>query len=131
MSFHRRELSRLQHPYPLSHRNRSDRRADGKNRPRPNDPNIAHERRACLYVHQVLAQTQRIPEDLVNNLLHSSEERLARVLLSLANLGRSGEAEPVPRLSQQDLANMIGVTRQRVNVLLKRLRNQPRRRTDA
>jgi CRP-like cAMP-binding protein len=58
--------------------------------------------------------------------LNSAERRLARVLLSLNRLGHSGEGGLVPRLSQQDLADMIGVTRQHVNVLMKRIRNQSR-----
>ncbi len=62
----------------------------------------------------------RVQENFANSLLYSSEERLARVLSSIAKLHK--DAQAWPKVTQQELANMIGVTRQRVNVLLKRFR---------
>jgi len=58
--------------------------------------------------------------NLGDNLLYSSEERLARALLWIAELYEQPERRPFPKLSQQDLANMIGTTRQRVNFFLRR-----------
>jgi CRP/FNR family transcriptional regulator, cyclic AMP receptor protein len=82
------------------------------------------------FISHLLKRNQQIQEDLVNNLLSSSEERLAQVLSSLNRSARSG-GKLVPRLSQQDLANMVGITRQRTNVLIKRLRKQVRRPADS
>ena len=62
----------------------------------------------------------RAQENFANNLLYSSEERLARALSSIAQSHQ--DAQPWSKVTQQELANMIGVTRQRVNVLLKRFR---------
>jgi CRP/FNR family transcriptional regulator, cyclic AMP receptor protein len=62
----------------------------------------------------------RAQQNLANNLLYSSEERLARALSSIAQSHQ--DAQPWPKVTQQELANMIGVTRQRVTVLLKRFR---------
>jgi CRP-like cAMP-binding protein len=62
----------------------------------------------------------RAQENFANNLLYSSEERLARVLSSIAKSHK--DAQAWPKVTQQELANVIGVTRQRVNVLLKRFR---------
>ena len=61
-----------------------------------------------------------ISGNLGDNLLYSSEERLARALLWIAKLYEHPERQPYPKLRQQDLANMIGITRQRVNFFLKR-----------
>jgi CRP/FNR family cyclic AMP-dependent transcriptional regulator len=75
---------------------------------------------ACYgFLTHILRCNARIQDDLVNNLLDSSEERLARALVLLA---RSGKVEPSARISQQTLAEMIGTTRQRVNVLMQRFR---------
>lgn len=62
-----------------------------------------------------------LTENMADQLLYSGEQRLARILLSIAQLGIDEEAKLLPRVSQQDLANMIGITRQRVNVLMKHL----------
>jgi CRP/FNR family cyclic AMP-dependent transcriptional regulator len=75
---------------------------------------------ACYgFLTHILRCNARIQDDLVNNLLDSSEERLARALVLLA---RSSKVEPSARISQQTLAEMIGTTRQRVNVLMQRFR---------
>jgi CRP/FNR family transcriptional regulator, cyclic AMP receptor protein len=59
-------------------------------------------------------------DDLANTLLYSSERRLARALLAMSRLSQQEDDHRIPRVSQQDLANMVGITRQRVNVLIKR-----------
>jgi len=71
----------------------------------------------------LLSRITRAEEDLVDQLFNSSEKRLARVLLLLANVGKEGRAEPViPRISQETLAEMIGTTRPRVNFFLNKFR---------
>jgi CRP/FNR family transcriptional regulator, cyclic AMP receptor protein len=76
-----------------------------------------------LFMSYLLGRTMRIEEDLVDQLLNSSEKRLARVLLSLAGLGKGGKAEAViPRISQETLAEMVGTTRPRVNFFLNKFR---------
>ena len=67
------------------------------------------------------AETQ---EELANRLVDSSRENLARVILSIAQGKENGEDESFPRVSQQTIAEMIGVTRQRVNVLMKAFKGQ-------
>src|SRR3989442_1489432 len=64
----------------------------------------------------LLARTIRVEEDLVDQLFNSSEKRLARALLLLANFGKDGKQEPViAQVSQETLADMIGTTRSRVS----------------
>ena len=75
------------------------------------------------FVTYLLARTNRIQADLVDQLFNSSEKRLARALLLLANVGKEGELETlVPQISQETLAAMIGSTRPRVNFFLNRFR---------
>ena len=74
------------------------------------------------FITALLERNRIIQEHLVSGLLSSGTERLAQVLSSLNRLGQSDDREPLPHLSQQDLANMVGITRQRANVLIKRLR---------
>ena len=65
----------------------------------------------------------RIEEDLVDQLFNSSEKRLARLLLLLANFGKEEQAPVViPRMSQETLAEMIGTTRSRVSFFMNRFR---------
>jgi CRP-like cAMP-binding protein len=71
------------------------------------------------FVTYLLGRNTRIQQELVNNLMDSSEERLARVLVSLA---QPGKFDVPAKVTQQTLAEMIGATRQRVNVLMKRFR---------
>jgi CRP/FNR family transcriptional regulator, cyclic AMP receptor protein len=60
---------------------------------------------------------------LVDQLFNSSEKRLARVLLLMANFGKEGKPEPVvPKLNQETLAEMIGTTRPRVSVFMNKFR---------
>ena len=71
----------------------------------------------------LLARTVRVEEDLVDQLFNSSEKRLARALLLLANFGKEGKQEPViAKVSQETLADMIGTTRSRVSHFMNRFR---------
>lgn len=63
-----------------------------------------------------------LKDELADNLIYNSEQRLARALLSIAHANTSEDYRRVPHLSQQDFANMIGTTRQRVNALMQRFR---------
>src|ERR1700680_4586335 len=65
----------------------------------------------------------RVQEDLVDQLLNSTEKRLARLLLILANYGKEDRPEPiVPRISQETLAEMIGTSRNHVNFCMTKFR---------
>jgi CRP/FNR family transcriptional regulator, cyclic AMP receptor protein len=78
---------------------------------------------STLFIAFLLARTNRIQSDLVDQLFNSSEKRLARMLLLLANFGKEGVPETlVPQISQETLAAMIGCTRSRVNFFLNRFR---------
>jgi CRP-like cAMP-binding protein len=81
---------------------------------------------AYAFITYLVARNQHIEQDLADSLLNSAKGRLVRVLSSLERSDKSDQAGPVPRVSQQDLANMIGVSRQRVNVLLHQLRKSSR-----
>jgi CRP-like cAMP-binding protein len=71
----------------------------------------------------LLSRNIRIEEDLVDQLFNSSEKRLARVLLLLANFGKEGKPEPVvPKISQETLAEIVGTTRSRVSFFMNRFR---------
>jgi CRP-like cAMP-binding protein len=75
-----------------------------------------------LFLRYLLSRNIRIEEDLVDQLFNSSEKRLARVLLLLANFGKEGKAEPVPKISQETLAEIVGTTRSRVSFFMNRFR---------
>ena len=84
-----------------------------------------HERPAFseLFLRHVLSRNIRIEEDLVDQLFNSSEKRLARVLLLMANFGKEGAPEPViPMISQETLAEIVGTTRSRVSFFMNRFR---------
>ena len=71
----------------------------------------------------LLKRTIRAEADLVDQLFNSSEKRLARVLLLLANFGKEGAPEPMlAKISQQTLADMIGTTRSRVSFFMNKFR---------
>jgi CRP/FNR family cyclic AMP-dependent transcriptional regulator len=71
----------------------------------------------------LLGRTIRVEADLVDQLFNSSEKRLARVLLLLANFGKEGKPEPIiAKISQETLAEMIGTTRSRVSFFMNRFR---------
>jgi CRP/FNR family cyclic AMP-dependent transcriptional regulator len=75
------------------------------------------------FLHYLLSRNIRIEEDLVDQLFNSSEKRLARVLLLLANFGKPGKAERVmTKMSQEMLAEIIGTTRARVNFFMNKFR---------
>jgi len=77
-----------------------------------------------MFLTHLLARNIRTQEDLVDQLFNSSEKRLARVLLLMANFGKADKMEPViAKISQETLAEMIGTTRSRVNFFLKKFRN--------
>jgi CRP-like cAMP-binding protein len=71
----------------------------------------------------LLARSMRIQADLVDQLFNSSEKRLARILLLMAEFGKPGEPEQyIPQISQETLAEMIGTTRSRVSFFMNRFR---------
>lgn len=75
------------------------------------------------FMEYVLARNVRVEADLVDQLFNSSEKRLARMLLLLANFGKEGKTEPVlANISQETLAEMIGTTRSRVSFFLNKFR---------
>lgn len=77
-----------------------------------------------LFVKHLLSRTLRVEEDLVDQLFNSSEKRLARALLLLANFGQEGKPEPIiANVSQAMLAEMIGTTRSRVSHFMNRFRD--------
>jgi CRP-like cAMP-binding protein len=71
----------------------------------------------------LLARTLRVEEDLVDQLFNSSEKRLARALLIMANFGKEGRPEPIiTNVSQETLAEIIGTTRSRVSFFMNKFR---------
>jgi CRP/FNR family transcriptional regulator, cyclic AMP receptor protein len=75
------------------------------------------------FTKHLLSRNIRFEEDLVDQLFNSSEKRLARILLLLANFGKSGRPEPVvPKISQETLAEMVGTTRSRVSFFMNKFR---------
>jgi CRP-like cAMP-binding protein len=86
---------------------------------------VIHEQPAFaeLFIAHLLARNSRAEEDLVDQLFNSSEKRLARTLLILANFGKEGPPEPVlAKISQETLAEMIGTTRSRVSAFMNKFR---------
>jgi CRP/FNR family transcriptional regulator, cyclic AMP receptor protein len=76
-----------------------------------------------VFVAFLMARNARSQEDLIDQLFNSSEKRLARVLLLLAQFGKEGQPEIViPKLSQESLAEMVGTTRSRVSYFMNRFR---------
>jgi CRP/FNR family cyclic AMP-dependent transcriptional regulator len=76
-----------------------------------------------LLLSYMLTRAIRIEEDLVDQLFNSSEKRLARALLLLANFGKEGKPETIiPKVSQETLAEMIGTTRSRVSFFMNKFR---------
>ncbi len=76
-----------------------------------------------LFMADLLSRNSRIEEDLIDQLFNSSEKRLARVLLLLANFGKEDAPEPiVGKFSQEILAEMIGTTRSRVSYFMNKFR---------
>ncbi len=78
---------------------------------------------SLMFVSHVMARSARIEEDLIDQLFNSTEKRLARLLLLLANFGKEGRPEPiVGKISQEVLAEMIGTTRSRVSMFMNKFR---------
>jgi CRP/FNR family cyclic AMP-dependent transcriptional regulator len=86
---------------------------------------VLHEEHAFsdLFLKFLLARSMRTQADLVDQLFNSSEKRLARILLLMAEFGKSGEPETlIPQITQETLAEMIGTTRSRVSFFMNRFR---------
>lgn len=75
-----------------------------------------------MFLSYLLARNARVEEDLVDQLFNSSEKRLARVLCLMANFGREERTEPVAKISQETLAEMVGTTRSRVSTFMNKFR---------
>ncbi len=87
--------------------------------------NVIHREPAFaeMFIARILDRTIRVEADLVDQLFNSSEKRLARVLLLMANFGKEGAPETViAKISQETLAEMIGTTRSRVSFFMNRFR---------
>jgi CRP/FNR family transcriptional regulator, cyclic AMP receptor protein len=80
---------------------------------------------STFFISYLLSRNRRIEDDLVDQLFNSSERRLARLLLLLANFGEDSGARPIPiTLNQETLAEMIGTTRSRVSFFMNKFRKQ-------
>jgi CRP/FNR family transcriptional regulator, cyclic AMP receptor protein len=76
-----------------------------------------------MFMAYLLTRNSRIEEDLIDQLFNSSEKRLARLLLLLANFGKEGSPQPIsPNINQETLAEMIGTTRSRVSHFMNKFR---------
>ena len=76
-----------------------------------------------MFMAHLLTRNSRVEADLVDQLFNSSEKRLARTLLLLANYGKERDPEPIaPKITQETLADMIGTTRARVSVFMNKFR---------
>ncbi len=83
-----------------------------------NDPSFSE-----FFLMYVLHRTIRMRDDLIDHLFNSSEKRLARVLLVLANFGKEGRSETVlNKINQQTLARIVGTTRSRINFFMNKFR---------
>jgi CRP/FNR family cyclic AMP-dependent transcriptional regulator len=90
---------------------------------KPQMVRLLHEQHALsdLFITHMLARNIRIEQDLIDQLFNSSEKRLARTLLLLARYGKHDKpVRPVPLVSQETLAEMVGTTRSRVNFFMKK-----------
>lgn len=80
---------------------------------------------SAFFLSYLLSRNSRIEDDLIDQLFNSSERRLARLLLLLADFGKEGVTRPVPVvLSQETLADMIGTTRSRVSFFMNKFRKK-------
>ena len=87
---------------------------------------LLHDQHAIseVFVSRLLSRNIRYEADLVDQLFNSSEKRLARILLLLSHFGKESKSEPVfPRISQSDLADMVGTTRSRVSHFMNKFRD--------
>jgi len=77
-----------------------------------------------LFIARLLTRKHRMEEDLADQLFNSSERRLARTLLVLANLGKEHEPEQIPlKIGQETLAEIVGTTRSRINFFMNKFRH--------
>ena len=86
---------------------------------------VLHEQPALseMFMAFLLSRNVQFEADLVDHLFNSSEKRLARILLLLANFGKDGSLEPViPKISQETLAARVGTTRSRINAFMNKFR---------
>jgi CRP/FNR family cyclic AMP-dependent transcriptional regulator len=86
---------------------------------------VLHEQRefSDLFLKFLLGRSMRTQADLIDQLFNSSEKRLARILLLMAEFGKAGEPEMlIPKITQETLAEMIGTTRSRVSFFMNRFR---------
>jgi CRP/FNR family transcriptional regulator, cyclic AMP receptor protein len=84
-----------------------------------NEPKLSE-----VFMAYILARNARVEEDLVDQLFNSSEKRLARVLLLMANFGKEGKPERViAKISQETLAEIVGTTRSRVSTFMNKFRD--------
>jgi len=76
-----------------------------------------------MFMSHILTRNARVEEDLVDQIFNSTEKRLARLLLLMANFGKEGRTEPIlAKISQETLAEMIGTTRSRVSHFMNKFR---------
>ena len=87
---------------------------------------IQHEKIfAAFFLDYLLARITRYQEAIMDQLFYSSEKRLARTLLLLANFGNGGKPEAViPKIGQEELADVVGTTRARVSFFMNRFRKR-------
>lgn len=79
---------------------------------------------AGMFISHILTRNARVEEDLADQLFNSTEKRLARLLLLLANFGKEGKPEPIiAKISQETLAEMVGTTRSRVSHFMNKFRH--------
>jgi len=78
---------------------------------------------ADRFLSHMLARNIRVEEDLIDQLFNPSEKRLARALLLLARYGSDDRPLPLPKLSQETLAEMVGTTRSRINFFMNKFRD--------
>jgi CRP-like cAMP-binding protein len=87
--------------------------------------NVMHEEHSLndLFLKFLLERSMRVQADLIDQLFNSSEKRLARILLLMAEFGKPGDPEQyIPKISQETLAEMVGTTRSRVSFFMNRFR---------
>lgn len=82
-----------------------------------NEPTLSH-----MFMSFLLSRNIQVEADLIDHLFNSSEKRLARVLLLLANMGSEGKMQTVPKINQEILAARVGTTRSRINFFMNKFR---------
>ncbi len=75
-----------------------------------------------LFIHYLLSRNMRMEENLVDQLFNYSEKRLARVLMMFSDLGDPASGQPVPKITQATLAEIVGTTRARISFFMNRFR---------